>query len=180
MANDQEVVLSRRPSECTNVRRAVVDVSRDEGAILRPLAGKVILGTVRQHALVTDRKRSDGGSDVGFTSGELLLLAVGSCATGTLRNYVQREGLEIGSFSVGVRYLHRQDERDAIGIDVRLEQAVPAAVRVVLARVAVSGGVGSRVAAGSRVEVEVGVAGDDPEAAASDDCAAGGACRPSR
>ncbi len=52
------------------------------------LSGTQLLGTARSRTVVTDRPLDEGGTDVGFTSGEMLLLAIGSCASsGGLRRH---------------------------------------------------------------------------------------------
>ncbi len=53
---------------------------------VRPVTGKKLLGSAGRHTVVTDRKVAEGGTDAGCTSGELLLLAMASCATGSIRN----------------------------------------------------------------------------------------------
>jgi len=57
--------------------------------------GKTLLGRVRNHIVVTDRPSADGGQDLGGTSGELMLLSVGSCAVGNIRDHVERNALPI-------------------------------------------------------------------------------------
>lgn len=62
---------------------------------LRKQEGKILLGRARQHWIVTDRPADEGGRDLGCTSGELMLLAVGSCVMGNLSSYVEHRALPI-------------------------------------------------------------------------------------
>lgn len=48
------------------------------------LAGRTLLGRARGHSVLTDRPEQGGGGDAGCTSGELLLLAIGSCVVGNV------------------------------------------------------------------------------------------------
>lgn len=57
--------------------------------------GKTLLGRIRNHIVVTDRPSVDGGQDLGGTSGELMLLSVGSCAVGNLRDHVVQNALPV-------------------------------------------------------------------------------------
>jgi rhodanese-related sulfurtransferase len=53
--------------------------------VIRPITGKKLSCSTRGHVIITDRVSEDGGSNSGCTSGELLLMAAGSCAMGSLR-----------------------------------------------------------------------------------------------
>ncbi len=57
--------------------------------IVRRKEGKRLSCNAGPHEVVTDRKPEDGGTDAGCTSGELLLMAIGSCATGSVRTYLE-------------------------------------------------------------------------------------------
>ena len=122
---------------------------------VKPLDQKRLLGVAGHHAVVTDRKIEDGGSDVGCTSGELLLLAIGSCATGSLRNFLSKSGLATNGLEVDVQLEPptEPDERDAIAIDICLPSDVLDGRADEIADAAQSGRVVSRMKLGSRVVV---------------------------
>lgn len=122
---------------------------------VRPLDQKRLLGVAGHHAVVTDRKIDDGGTDVGCTSGELLLLAIGSCATGSLRNFLSRSGLATDGLEVNVDLEPpaNPDERDAIAIDIRLPADVLDGRADEIVGAAQSGRVVSRMKLGSRILV---------------------------
>ncbi len=121
----------------------------------RPIAGKKLLGTAGRHSVVTDRKVADGGTDAGCTSGELLLLAMASCATGSIRNALAARGKPLDDMRVDVDFVPPQQAsaRDGILISVFLPPAVLAdGTEPILAAVA-AGGVCSRIKLGSDVAV---------------------------
>ena len=122
---------------------------------VRPLDQKRLLGVAGHHAVVTDRKIEDGGSDVGCTSGELLLLAIGSCATGSLRNFLSKSGLATNGLEVDVQLEPPAEpgERDAIAIDICLAADVLDGRVDEIADAAQSGRVVSRMKLGSRIVV---------------------------
>jgi OsmC-like protein len=121
----------------------------------RPLDQKRLLGVAGRHAVITDRKLEEGGTDVGCTSGELLLLAIGSCATGSLRNFLKDSGLSVGGLEVDVSLEPSPvaGERDAIAIDVCLPNEVLDGRLDAIAAAAQSGRVVSRMRLGSRIVV---------------------------
>lgn len=122
---------------------------------VRPLDQKRLLGVAGHHAVVTDRKIEDGGSDVGCTSGELLLLAIGSCATGSLRNFLNKSGLATNGLEVDVQLEAPAEpgERDAIAIDICLPAEVLDGRAEEIANAAQAGRVVSRMKLGSRIVV---------------------------
>lgn len=122
---------------------------------VRPLDQKRLLGVAGHHAVVTDRKIDDGGTDVGCTSGELLLLAIGSCATGSLRNFLSRSGIATDGLEVNVDLEPpaNPDECDAIAIDIRLPADVLDGRADEIVGAAQSGRVVSRMKLGSRIVV---------------------------
>ena len=122
---------------------------------IRPIAGKKLLGSAGRHTLVTDRKTSDGGTDMGFTSGELLLLAVASCATGSIRKTLTQQAIPADDIAVEVDLVPPKDatDRDGILITVFVDQSVLAASAASIIAAATSGGVVSRVQLGSEIEV---------------------------
>ncbi|MFM9861581.1 hypothetical protein RUR49_24225 [Pseudoxanthobacter sp. M-2] len=128
---------------------AHVRVERQEGRRLQ--------GTARQHRVVMDRTREDGGTDAGCTSGELLLLAIGSCVTGRLRNTLEGASLPAMPLAVEVSFepSARGEKRERIAVDVIVPAGLDAAGVALAEREALSGGVGSRMAAGSEMVVRV-------------------------
>lgn len=128
---------------------AHVRVERQEGRRLQ--------GTARQHRVVMDRTREDGGTDAGCTSGELLLLAIGSCVTGRLRNALEAAGLPAMPLAVEVSFEPSAlgAKRERIAVDVIVPGHLDAAGVALAEREALTGGVGSRMAAGSEMVVRV-------------------------
>jgi uncharacterized OsmC-like protein len=122
---------------------------------VRPVAGKTLSCSVRDHVVITDRKREDGGSDAGCTSGELLLMAIGSCAMGSLRNALSDHHLSPNEISAAVELTPAASatERDGILITVSLAERALAVGAETIARAATSGGVVSRISLGSVIAV---------------------------
>jgi organic hydroperoxide reductase OsmC/OhrA len=122
---------------------------------VRPIAGKKLLGSAGRHNVVTDRKEADGGSDAGCTSGELLLLAMASCATGSIHNALAAHKLGTNDIRVEVNLVPPKTSgaRDGILITVYLAPPVLAADLDAVVTAAVSGGVVSRIKLGSDVAV---------------------------
>ena len=125
-------------------------------AFVRPGGGKKLIGTAGHHSVFTDRKREDGGTDAGCTSGELLLIAMGSCATGSIRNSPAGRGLTENEICVDVTLVppKRAGARDAILITVYVPQATLESAADAINAAAVAGGVCSRIALGSDVDVQ--------------------------
>lgn len=67
---------------------------------------------VRGHALYADEPLDQGGTDTGPSPGELLLVALGSCTTITLRMYADRKGWPLESMTVRLRYEDVRSEND--------------------------------------------------------------------
>ena len=122
---------------------------------VRPVTGKKLLGSAGRHTVVTDRTVEDGGTDTGCTSGELLLLAMASCATGSIRKTLAAGGLPADDISVEVTLVPPKapSARDGILITLFLPQLVLAAGTEPIVAAATSGGVVSRIQLGSHVEV---------------------------
>jgi len=120
------------------------------------VSGTQLLGTARNHTVVTDRPPEDGGTDTGFTSGEMLLLAIGSCASGSLRRHFTERGLPCRNLSVDVCFDApvTPGKRDRIIIDLKLDEKL-CADRAGIRIAALSGGVTSRLAAGSDMEIRI-------------------------
>jgi OsmC-like protein len=116
--------------------------------------GKRLRLTARGHTLITDRPVADGGSDAGCTSGELLLMAIGSCCAGSVRNYLEERGTPCADLQVEVTFEPTGPQmRDCIVITLRLPPGHHADDRAALSAAATAGGVTSRVKLGSTVIV---------------------------
>ena len=122
---------------------------------VRPIADKKLLGSAGRHRVVTDRKVTDGGTDAGCTSGELLLLAMASCATGSIRNALAEYKLGTDDIRVEVNLVppNTPGARDGILITVYLVSQILMAGLDPIVTAAVSGGVVSRIKLGSDVAV---------------------------
>jgi hypothetical protein len=122
---------------------------------VRPVAGKKLHGSAGRHTVVTDRKIDEGGTDAGCTSGELLLLAMASCATGSVRKSLVERALATDDMRVEVILVPPKPsaERDGICITVFLPQRVLAAGTEPIVAAAASGGVVSRIKLGSDIEI---------------------------
>ncbi len=122
-----------------------------------PMDGRKLRCSVGRHVIVTDRKWADGGTDAGCTSGELLLVSAGSCATGAVRRYLDGRGFPSRDMTVevGVKPAALPGSRDIIAIGI----FVPADVREddlpQIETAALSGGVVGRLALGSEIEILV-------------------------
>jgi organic hydroperoxide reductase OsmC/OhrA len=131
----------------------------------RPVAGKKLIGTAGRHQVVTDRKPEDGGSDAGCSSGELLLLAMASCATGSVRTALTAHALPKDDIRVEVELVPPKQAaaRDGIQITVFLPQAVLDAGEALVIEAATGGGVVSRVKLGSDIEIRCRPLEDAPQ-----------------
>jgi uncharacterized OsmC-like protein len=132
---------------------------------VRPLDQKRLLGVAGHHAIVTDRKPDEGGSDVGCTSGELLLLAIGSCATGQLRKFLWATDLPTDGLEVDVNFEPSPivGDRDSVAIDIHLPMKVLDGRCEDIMTAAQSGRVVSRLRLGSRLVVRC-LSADGPSA----------------
>ena len=130
-------------------------------AEVRLLQGKTLAGSARGRSVLTDRPIAGGGNDLGFTSGELLLIAIGSCVIGSLNTILTESGEETGGLTASLRF----DPPDAdksfgrIVVDVRIPGVACPEQRPELVAAAAAGRVMRRVRAGSEVVVKL--AGDD-------------------
>jgi len=120
---------------------------------VRPLEQKRLLATAGRHQIVTDRKINDGGSDAGCTSGELLLVAIGSCTTGSVRNFLRGSGLPTDGLEVNVDFepSSQPGERDIISIVIWLPADILAQNSEAILEAARGGGVVSRMLLGPHV-----------------------------
>ena len=126
-----------------------IHVERIDGRKLRCEAGR--------HVIITDRKIEEGGTDAGCTSGELLLVSIGSCAAGSARRYLQEHGLPSVDLAVdvGLRPIAAAGSRDATVIEVSVSSDIPERDIAGIENAALSGGVTRRLAMGSEIEVLV-------------------------
>lgn len=124
---------------------------------VRQLRGKQLHISSRGHAVLTDRPLDEGGSDEGCTSGELLLMAIGACATGSVRNYLQERGTACHDLRAEVFFEPAAKAGARERIVVAIEVGVEAARfdDETLARAATEGGVTSRVKLGSELEARI-------------------------
>ena len=122
-------------------------------AKIRRLTGKQLLCSARHRTVITDRPLASGGTDLGFTSGELLLMAMGSCATGSLRNFFENQGLPCDELGVEVYFEPVVGERDRIVIDVSAPRALLSGDVEAVKGAAKAGRVVSRIALGLTIEV---------------------------
>lgn len=125
--------------------------------ILRSASGKQLRGAARQHVVVTDRPAAEGGTDSGCTSGELLLLAIGSCAAAGLRGHLEARRLPTDNFSLEVFFEAHEDRgrRDRIVICVNLDESARGADPAAIRAAATTGGVTGRIALGSELVVRI-------------------------
>ncbi len=130
------------------------DLSR---AHIKRMDGRKLRCQIGQHVIITDRKTADGGTDAGCTSGELLLVAAGSCAAGSSRRCLQERGLPFDDLvvEVGLKPAASASSRDVIVIEVFVSADIPKHDMALIEDAALSGGVVSRLALGSEIEVLV-------------------------
>lgn len=119
------------------------------------LRGKQLLCRAGRHTLLTDRKIEDGGTEAGCTSGELLLLAIGSCAAGSARTFLELKGLPAEDLSIEVNFTPSVTvgARDMIVIEISLPSQLWHDHTDAIKEAAVSGGVVSRLMLGSQIEI---------------------------
>lgn len=127
----------------------------DPVILVTRVAERTLRCASRNHAVLTDRPVDEGGTDRGPTSGELLMMAIGSCAAGSLRRHLAERagGMD---FSVAVTLL---DGAPGVPRPIRIALTLPAGMAprdIEAARAAaLTGGVVSRIAQGSKIEVVV-------------------------
>lgn len=120
---------------------------------VKPLEQKRLLAIAGRHQIVTDRKIDDGGSDAGCTSGELLLVAIGSCTTGSVRNFLRASGLPTDGLEVNVDFEPsiQPGERSTISIVIGLPADILTRNSEAILEAARGGGVVGRMLLGSHV-----------------------------
>lgn len=123
--------------------------------IVRRQEGKRLSCTAGAHEVATDRKPADGGNDSGCTSGELLLMAIGSCATGSVRTYLDQQNVPCPGLSTQVSFEPSRTggERDAIAIDICVPESVARSHGAAIEKVPLEGGVVGRLLLGSELVI---------------------------
>lgn len=135
-----------------------------EGRVcIRQLEGKQLLGIARNRAIVTDRKAEHGGTDVGFTSGELFLLSMGSCAMGSVRSFFEARGDRCAGLAASVFFESAgAGAADRVVIEFLLPGALAGLDVNGLVEAAVSGGVTGRIRSCNQIEVRITPASNAP------------------
>ncbi len=126
-------------------------------AIVRAIAGKQLEARVGKHRITTDRSAEEGGTDLGTTSGGLFLAAVGSCATGGVRNFLQAQNLSIEGLQTEVTFVPSDvpGARDRIRVEITLPPDAGRFSDGAIRDAATQGRVVSRVRLGSEVDILV-------------------------
>jgi len=120
------------------------------------LNGTTLVGRARDHVVLSDRSLSDGGRDVGCTSGELMLLAIGSCVVGNLNMVARQHGTDVGELSADVHLEPPSDDSyGAITVDVVIGSDVPEETLASLRKAAGSGRVTGRFSQNSEVRIDI-------------------------
>lgn len=119
--------------------------------------GKALLGRIRDHIVMTDRPASEGGHDLGGTSGEFLLIAVGSCAVGNLRAHVDRHNLPVSFLKANV-FIEVPSDPESLGpvvISNEIDGVLTPGELNALIDAAGSGRVVRRLRKGTQVDIRV-------------------------
>lgn len=126
-------------------------------AIVRAITGKQLEARVGRHRITTDRSVEEGGTDRGTTSGGLLLAAVGSCATGGVRNFLQSQQVATEGLQTQVTFVPSDvpGARDKIRVEVTLPPGGERFSDNEIRAAATQGRVVSRVQLGSEMEILV-------------------------
>ena len=109
---------------------------------LKPVARALVRSDARYvqdiesgaHHFRSDEPRERGGTDAGPAPYDLLLSALGSCTSITLRMYAERKGWELGSIEVALRLFKTKDD-ERIERDVRVGGALSDEQRTRLAEI---------------------------------------------
>lgn len=120
------------------------------------LSGTTLSGRARDHVVLTGRRAADGEMERGCTSGELMLLAVGSCVVGNLNLFALQQGIDIEDLSANVRIEDVPgDGFGEITVDVQIGGEVPEDTLEDLRQAAGSGRVTGRFRQNSEVRIVV-------------------------
>src|SRR5215218_9601374 len=92
---------------------------------------------IRDHTLVADEPRENGGGDTGPSPQELLAASLASCTAITMEMYADRKGWDIGEVTVDVNYepAHRGSPT-RFAMSVRLPKELPEEQRERLMQIA--------------------------------------------
>jgi uncharacterized OsmC-like protein len=120
------------------------------------LSGTTLSGRARGHVVLTDRRAEGDEQERGCTSGELMMLAVGSCVIGNLNILALEQGIDIEDLSAEVRVEDvPEDGFGAITVDVQIGGEIPEGTLEDLREAAGSGRVTSRFRQNSEVRIAV-------------------------
>ena len=118
--------------------------------------GTTLVGRAGEHVVLTDRRLADGGNALGCTSGELMLLSVGSCVVGSVNLAAGRYGANIEHLSADVQIEEVSNNAyGAITVDVRISGEVSEETLDALREAAGSGRVTSRLHQNSEVKITI-------------------------
>ncbi len=79
----------------------------------------------RQHTLASDEPLSNGGTDTGPAPYELLMAALASCTSATLRLYAGRKQWELGTIGVHTRFVRDADGTEHVEREVTIGAPLP-------------------------------------------------------
>lgn len=82
---------------------------------------RTLLGRARQHSVLTDRPGDFGGHDRGCTSGELMLLAIGSCVVGNIARCAAERDIMLQYLHAEVSVADTPDDGSYGPVDVMVE-----------------------------------------------------------
>lgn len=124
---------------------------------LRKQEGKRLQGMARQHSIVTDRPTDEGGRDLGCTSGELMLFAIGSCVMGNLISYVEQRALAVDVLmaSVFVEPAATPEGFGRVVVAAQVKGVVTPAELSALTEAAGAGRVVRRMRLGTQIDIRV-------------------------
>jgi putative redox protein len=96
-----------------------VTARRGQGALQQDVA-------VRDHEVVADEPRANGGDDSGPSPQELLAASLASCTAITMEMYARRKGWDVGDVEVDVTYEPSQrGSPTRFAMEVRLPKELP-------------------------------------------------------
>ena len=133
---------------------------------LKPVASaRVVSGDARYvqdiecgaHRLRSDEPTFRGGTDAGPAPYDLLLAALGSCTSITLRMYADRKGWELGRIEVDLRFIKTSDE-ERIERTVRVSGALTDEQRARLAEICEKTPVTKTIRAGTPIHTQLAAA----------------------